>query len=540
MKKIIFILAIAAQTVLAQQTPKAPENWFNLDPDANQVYGVSTEKTYKELLAGRKSKTVIVGVIDSGVDYNHEDLKDVMWTNEKEIPGNNIDDDKNGYIDDIHGWNFIGGKDGKNVEKETLELTRAYGSLKKKYEGKDEKSLSGKEKEEYSLYNGYKSLYEKKINETEDQLSQINFFKTLTETLQTEVKNQLNTDKIDYEVLSKYKPSDVKLTQAHAFLSSMLKAQGGTLQEFIEQLNEGVSRMKDMLDYNLNTEFDPRNIVGDNYENAEERYYGNNDCIGPNALHGTHVAGIIAANRNNSIGINGVADNVRIMAIRAVPDGDERDKDVANAIYYAVDNGAEIINMSFGKSISYNKGAVDKAVKYAEEKGVLLVHAAGNDALDIDQIIHFPCKKYESGKIASNWIDVGALNWKLEKNAPAPFSNYGKKTVDVFAPGVDIFSTKNGGGYLDESGTSMACPVTAGVAALLKSYFPHLSAKQIKDIIKASSRKDFKGKKVSLPGDKIEIDFAQLCSTGGVVNAYAAVKMAMKTKEKKRKIRSKF
>ena len=531
MKKLILFFALSINLVIAQE--KAPENWFNLDPEENKVFGVSTEKAYKELLVGKKSKTVIVGVIDSGVDYEHEDLKDVMWINEDEIAGNGIDDDKNGYIDDIHGWNFIGGKNGENVDKETLELTRAFASYKKRFDGKDESTINGKEKKDYKLYLELKEKFNGKVAETKDQLGQIAFFKTMIETLLKEAKKQLATETIDYAALEKFDPQDNKLKQTTAIFKNALKSNGGTLNDMMNEIMDGEKRIQDMLEYNMNTEFDPRKIVGDNYEDASEKNYGNKDCRGPNSLHGTHVAGIIAANRNNNVGIKGVADNVKIMAIRAVPDGDERDKDVANAIYYAVDNGAEIINMSFGKSVSYNKKAVDKAVKYAESKGVLLVHAAGNDALDIDKIIHYPCKKYEgSRKQASNWLDVGALSWRSEKNSPAPFSNFGKKTVDVFAPGVDIYSTKNGGGYINESGTSMACPVTAGVAALLKSYFPELSAKEIKEIIKESSRKDLKDKKVILPGSKDEIAFADLSKTGGVVNAYNAVLLAMKKAKK--------
>ncbi|MGZ3943091.1 MAG: S8 family serine peptidase, partial [Bacteroidia bacterium] len=305
-----------------------------------------------------------------------------------------------------------------------------------------------------------------------------------------------------------------------------------------------------------------------------EKYYGNNDCNGPSSLHGTHVAGIIGANRTNNIGIKGVADNVRIMAVRAVPDGDERDKDVANAIIYAVDNGAKVINMSFGKMYPYDKAAVDRAVKYAESKDVLLVHAAGNDGTDIDKAAHYPCKKYADGAEAKNWIDVGALSWKKNEKLPASFSNYGKKTVNVFAPGVDIYSTKNGGGYLNESGTSMACPVTAGVAAAIRSYYPNLTAAQVKKIIEKSVMKDFKKTMVNKPGGKEityivkkgdtvksiaeknkvteaelesvnpeikegikegqelglkeKVKFSELSTTGGLVNMYNAVIMAEK------------
>ena len=552
---------------------KAPENWFNLDQNINYTNGVSTERAYAELLKGKKSTTVIVGVIDSGVDYNHEDLKDVMWTNPKEIAGNGIDDDKNGYIDDIHGWNFLGGKDGKNVDKETLELTRLYRELKPKYDGVDEKTA--KNKKEYKFYQELKGEFEKKLNSAQSQLTQIKFVNDMFISINLAIKEETKADTIKYAQLEKYTPKDKKEEQLVGYAKLILSNDKDvSLDAILKQLDEALDHFEDQIKYNLNLEYDPRNIIGDDYKNSYEKGYGNNDCNGPSSLHGTHVAGIIGANRTNNIGIKGVADNVQIMAVRAVPDGDERDKDIANAIIYAVDNGAKVINMSFGKTYPYDKAAVDKAVKYAESKDVLLVHAAGNDAIDIDKIVHYPCKKYEGGKEAKNWIDVGALNWKKNEKIPATFSNYGKKTVNVFAPGVDIYSTKSGGGYLNESGTSMACPVTAGVAAVLRSYYPTLTAKQIKKIIEKSAISEYKKNLVNKPGGKEityvvkkgdtvksiadknkiteaeltelnpeiktgikegqelglkeKVKFAELSTTGGLVNLYKAVQLAEK------------
>ncbi len=539
MKKIVLpFFLFSALLMQAQNTDdksagheKAPENWFNLDPATDKINGVGTERTYAELLKGKKSTTVIVGVIDSGVDYKHEDLKDVMWVNEDEIPGNGIDDDKNGYIDDIHGWNFLGGKDGKNVEKETLELTRLYRSLNKKYENKTEKEVDNKK--EFKFYLSIKQEFDKESNEAQQQFVQISFIKNMIEAFDLDVKDQLKIEKITAKDLDNYQPKDAQQKQLMGFLKEALLKENADMDQMLKELTDGFDHFDDQVKYNLNVDYDPRGIVGDDYTNSNERNYGNNDCNGPNSLHGTHVAGIIAANRNNNIGIKGIADNVKIMAIRAVPDGDERDKDIANAIYYAVDNGAQIINMSFGKTQSYDKAAVDKAVKYAESKNVLIIHAAGNDGLDIDHVAHYPCKKYEnSRKQAKNWLDVGALNWRQGADLPASFSNYGKKNVDVFSPGVDIYSTKTGGGYLNESGTSMACPVTVGVAAVLKSYFPELSTKDIKKIILKSVNTNYKKSKVKQPKGKEEIEFEKLSKTGGIVNLYNAVQMAGKMAKK--------
>lgn len=530
MKKIFITVAMLAFSLsYAQTEAKRPDNWFNLDPTKDNVNGVSTERTYEELLKGKKSTTIIVGVLDSGVDYMHEDLKDVMWTNPGEIAGNGIDDDKNGYIDDIHGWNFIGGKDGKNVERDNLELTRLYRFYKPKYEGKTEKDLKTKqEKKEFELYTKLSEAYKKEKDEYQATYNQIKFIKDAFDVVIKDLKEQ-GVEKIDAEALKKYEPKDAQGKQGKFFAMKMMEREPGvSMADIMENIKEGYDQFDNLLNYSLNLDFDPRSIVGDDYNNSNERYYGNGDCKGPFSFHGTHVAGIIAATRKNNIGMDGIADNVKIMSVRCVPNGDERDKDVANAIRYAVDNGAKILNMSFGKQYSWDKKVVDEAVKYAQSKGVLLVHAAGNDGIDIDATTHYPCKKFEnSKKEASNFIDISALNWEPKEKIAAPFSNYGKKTSDLFSPGVDIYSTAPESKYKDASGTSMAAPVVAGVAAVLKSYFPELTAEQIKKILVTSSRKEFKGTKVIKPGTKDElIEFEKLTKSGGVVNLYEAVKMA--------------
>ena len=297
------------------------------------------------------------------------------------------------------------------------------------------------------------------------------------------------------------------------------------LEEYLKQLKKGVDHYTTAVEYGYNLEFNSRSIVGDNPDNLYEKGYGNNDVEGPDARHGTHVAGIIGANRNNDLGIKGIADNVRIMSVRAVPNGDERDKDIANAILYAVDNGAQIINMSFGKSFSPQKEAVDKAVQYAESKGVLLIHAAGNDGDDLDKQPNYPTKTLSNGTESKTWLEIGASSWGADENFVGSFSNYGKKSVDLFAPGVQIYSTIPNNEYEDLQGTSMASPATAGVAALLLSYFPELTADQVKNILKQSTRK-FDGLKVTKPGSSEDVPFSQLSVTGGLVNAYEAVKLA--------------
>jgi cell wall-associated protease len=342
------------------------------------------------------------------------------------------------------------------------------------------------------------------------------------------LKALLKVEKLVPEDVKKFETNDPSLLFAKGFLMQLYRNVGeeADLDEYLKELKEGVDYFGVIVNYGYNLEFDSRKIVGDNYSDVYEKNYGNNDVKGPDPNHGSHVAGIIAASRNNNLGIKGIADHVKIMSVRAVPNsGDERDKDVANAIIYAVDNGAKIINMSFGKGFSPEKEAVDKAVKYAEQNGVLLVHAAGNDGKDSDVNKNFPERFYLNSKEAKNWVEVGASSWGTGQDFVADFSNYGKKSVSFFAPGVEIYSTTPDNTYKNESGTSMASPSTAGVAAILMSYFPEFTAAEIKDILIGSARK-FDHLKVKEPGGKQEVEFNELSLSGGLINAYEAVKMA--------------
>ncbi len=497
---------------------QAPHNWFLLNPEIDNYAGTATNLAYDKLLNDKKSTQVIVAVIDGGVDISHEDLAANIWTNEKEIAGNGIDDDKNGYIDDIHGWDFIGGKDGTDVNQDNYELTRVYRDLKKKYEN----GISGTNKNEYEYYLKIKEAFNEKRDEGQKNLE---FFTNICNAVDQLAKD-INKSPITLEDLKNYNPSDTKLMMAKIFLNAYAQQLGTTNYEsVIKDFHDDKTQYESMVNYGYNIDFDPRNIVGDNYADVNEIGYGNNELKGPDGLHGTHVSGIIGAIRNNKIGIDGVANNIKIMVIRCVPDGDERDKDVANAIRYAADNGAKIINMSFGKGYSYNKSAVDAAVKYAQSKDVLLVHAAGNDAANNDKTDNFPNDKFQDGSgKAVNWIEVGASG---PDGSAASFSNYGKKCVDLFSPGEEIYSTVTDNQYKIEQGTSMASPVCAGVAAIIRSYFPTLTAVQVKKILLKSVYKP--SQKTIIPGsEKKNVKYKKLCVSGGIVNAYNAVELAFK------------
>ena len=524
-------------------TTEIPKDWYLKDPETDSVQGVSAERVYATVLKGKPSRTVVVAVIDSGVDIDHEDLKDNLWINEDEVAGNGTDDDKNGYVDDIHGWNFIGGKEG-NVNEDTYEVTREYARLKPKYENVEEKSVSKKHKAEYEYWKEVKAKYDRDSKFNKDQYDQyLQQYQLYTNAFMTihycdSLLQQNLGQPVTKSSLSSVTSTNDTIQFAKQTLSKILESVEGDievsvfLQElagYIDQLKDGVHHYKTGVEYGYNTEFNSRTVVGDDLANLNEKGYGNNDVEGPDPKHGTHVAGIIAANRQNDIGVKGIADNVKIMSVRAVPNGDERDKDVANAIRYAVDNGARIINMSFGKGFSPHKELVDKAVKYAESKGVLLIHAAGNDGDDLDQESNFPNKTYSSGGQSKTWLEIGASSWGADQNFVGSFSNYGKKSVDLFAPGVQIYSTTPNDTYENLQGTSMAAPATTGVAAIIMSYFPELNATQVKEILRQSTRK-FDGLKVTRPGTKETVPFNQLSSSGGMVNAYEAVKLAMSMK----------
>jgi cell wall-associated protease len=513
----------AISTTIADTTSQSvPKDWFHLDSRDHKIQGVSTQKAY-EFLKGRPSKTVVVAVIDSGIDVDHEDLKDIIWVNKGEIPGNGIDDDGNGYVDDVHGWNFIGGADGTNVEHDTYELTRLYASLREKFEGPDAKKFQKKEKENYALYKRVKEDYEKKVKEAEGHAAQFGPIYNAFVATEAIISRHLEKEDFTLEEIAAIRSVDEQVNKAKQL--QLYFAENGMKKSDIMAFKK---HLDDQMEYHLNLNYDPRHIVGDDYANTKERHYGNNDVKGTDSMHGTHVAGIIGAIRGNGLGMDGIADNVQIMVLRAVPNGDERDKDIANAIYYAVDNGAQVINMSFGKAYSPEKEAVDAAVKYAASKGVLLIHAAGNDAKNNDEIVSFPTKKISAKKEANNWIEVGASSWGDETNFVGSFSNFGKKSVDVFAPGVAIYSTVPDNGYDNKDGTSMAAPVTSGVAAMLFSYFPTLTAEQVREIILTSTVKHPE-LKVNKPGDRTKpemTEFSKLSASGGIVNAYEAVKLA--------------
>jgi subtilisin family serine protease len=500
----------------------APDNWWLLDKAADGVRGIGAERAYRELLAGRApERAVVVAIIDSGVDIEHEDLRDNLWINPGERAGTGRDDDGNGYIDDVHGWNFIGGPDGRHVDADTYEVTRLYARLRPRFERARADTLGTVARAEYDEYRRIRSDFERERAEATQQLRQVREVDRAVSHFQRLLQTHLGTDSLSLDQVRGIRTTRPDVRQAQAVF---IELAANNLTP--EQIARHLEYLERRVEYGLNPDFDPRPIVGDNYDDPTERYYGNPEVVGPDARHGTHVAGIIGAVRGNQVGIDGIAPAVRIMTIRAVPNGDERDKDVANAIRYAVDNGAHIINMSFGKGYSPEKHVVDEAVRYADSRGVLMVHAAGNAGADLGSKPNFPTRHYSDGGSARNWIEVGASAWWAADSIAAPFSNYGREQVDIFAPGVDIYSTIPGNLYEHNSGTSMAAPVVSGVAALLMAYYPELSAAEVKEILLESATRYEQQHVVRPGGEGVRIAFCDLALSCGVVNVYEAVRMA--------------
>jgi cell wall-associated protease len=505
------------------------KGWGGADLVSDTIPGMSVQKAYDEIIKNRKGKKVIVAVIDSGVDIEHEDLKGVIWINKDEIPNNGKDDDNNGYVDDIHGWNFLG-----DAVEENMEFTRILKRLRPKYNGVPTGAVRPEDREEFELYQKAKAEYDKEYNET---LGLKNQYEGIIQQLKISheaVSAQLGKEDYSLAELQKMPATSEEMQQYKGFLTQVMSNVEGTIPESITQLEEAIEYFDGRLSSHFNLDLDGRAVVGDDVNDITDTDYGNNNVMGPSAdkediKHGTHVAGIIAAERNNNIGINGVANNVEIMALRAVPDGDEYDKDIALAIRYAVDNGASIINTSFGKYFSTHPEWVRDAIRYADENDVLIVNAAGNEGINLDEKAVYPNDQdpENNQEISGNFLTVGALNYKYGSGLVAGFSNYGRTNVDVFAPGTKIWSTTPNNEYEYLQGTSMAAPGVSGIAAIIRSYFPKLTANEVKRVIMESGLTS--SATVIIGGEPSNTKkFNELSVSGKMANLYNALIMADK------------
>ena len=523
---------------MAQMAPPAPpadppKNWHTLDLSTDGFFGISLNQAYI-FVKGKKSKTVLVATIDSGIDTAQKDLQGILWVNPKEIPGNGIDDDGDGYVDDVHGWDFLGGKNGKCDYTETTEEVREYAKLQGKYANLT--SAPAGDEKGYNYWLVVKATHDSTVNKSSTELSELKPEMNVLMITNGYIKSALKLSPdatFDIHDLDKIQTTNDTVSRSKYVWNLVLtqEGSGSTNAKVLKDLSEYLQKLSNDVNPDLNSR---KEIVGDNPDVMDGKPYGNNILKYPDASHGTGVAGLIGAKRNNGYGIDGVADNVRIMSIKAVPNGDEYDKDIANAIRFAVDHGAKVVNMSFGKKISPHKDWVDAAIKYAAEKDVLLVQASGNDNQNVDEKPEFPNDSFLDGTTSDNLISVDASAWKEDTTLAANFTNYGIKNTDVFAPGVKVTSIDEDAEFNTADGTSFASPITAGIAALILEYYPKLTAAQVKEAILASAT-PLKGVMVYKPGTHDLVDFTTLSKTGGVVNAYKALEIASKMKGERKK-----
>lgn len=487
-------------------TEKETLRWSHLDPIQDTVPGMSVDRAYAEVVKKRKGRPVVVAIIDSGIDLSHEDLQDLLWKNPKEIAGDGLDNDQNGYIDDVHGYNFLG-----ESYHEQMEFVR----------------IVSKKLGDVSLQKKATAHLEPKVTEAKMAVQQFQQIEQVVRSAHENIQKKLGKDNYTLEDVEKYEPQNEAEEQVLGLLAQVM-AMGQDIPAALADLQEGIAYYQTQLEYNFNLTFDGRKPVGDNPYDINDQGYGNGNPGHQleEESHGTHVAGILAANRANKKGVNGIAENVQMMALRAVPDGDEYDKDIALAIRYAVDQGAKVINASFGKKFSPNASWVQDALHYAAAKDVLFVHAAGNDGvnLDLPENQNFPNDTYSERNPSTedNYLSVGALTPYYGLDMIASFSNYGKKGVDIFAPGDEIYSTLPNSKYGVEGGTSMAAPAVAGMAALIRSLYPQFTAVQVKRIILDSG--------LSVPmkvrvGEE-ELTLVELCVSGKIANLYTALLLA--------------
>lgn len=504
------VLSMGVLAANAQHS-QLPYNWYKTV--GNQMQGVNTEAALQFLKEHHKKpkKTIIVGIIDSGVDTTSVDLRPAFWRNRKEKL-NGRDDDRNGYIDDLIGWNFLGTKDGKfNMETAGTEEFRQFKRLYPKYKDVDSSQVADKKEFAYYKLMRRKAKIDNYIKFT--QYSEAKYDACLYMDSLMASQHQFNKDTLTMGSLAKLPMEGDKWQKSCQMLMADLWNTDASTRwtDFLKSHKENLDLMKKRLE-GIEKEPDKRLLMGDDQTNAADRFYGNPTVQAGVYSHGTFVAGVVAGQGVKNPQIKGVYPQARLMIVRAVPDGDEYDKDIASAIRYAVDNGAKVINMSFGKTTSPQAEMVNQAIAYAAAKDVLLVQAAGNSSLNVDSVAVYPTGTDASGHRFANYIRVGASD---PSGARCHFSNYGAKNVDVFAPGEQITSVAPRNDHMESQGTSIASPVVTGVAALIRAYFPKLKAATVKRILMQSVR---------------PMQEKGLSASNGMVDALAAVKLAMKYK----------
>lgn len=530
-------------------SPLSKQTWYQKDYLQDSIPGISLDKRYSKMKP--QNESVIVAVIDTQIDLKHEDLQGQIWTNPNEIRNNGIDDDKNGYIDDINGWSFTGTKSGGYVVWGNFEYTRVIRNWRQFFKNKTENQIDVLDLPNYKEYQRAVKMQEERIIYYNRWLQSIKHSVTVYPLIKDTLKHFFPKEDYTYKQLDslykKYKINDKTYRQRREDndkdLGALIDYRMLSLESnenSLEDILENRAQIDSIVNKNLNLNFNERTAIGDNPQKLEKGYGNNlvcNNKVGYRIIqdHCTKVSGIIAANRKNDIGIKGITQNVKIMPLSISYSGDENDKDIAMAVRYAVDNGAKIINMSFGKEFSLNKDWVFEAFKYAEENNVLLVHCAGNNGFNVDENPYYPSdNRFDLSKeVCGNFINVGSISSRLDSTFVSGFSNFGKQNVDLFAPGEEIYTTSTGNTYVSDSGTSLAAPMVSGTAALIWSYYPKLSVAEVKQIILDSGTAyDLE---VLVPGGEgKKVPFSELSKSGKVLNVYNAMQLAEKVSKNKR------
>ena len=528
-------ISISAKVKKLKQITEVERHiWQHKDIIKDTIAGISLDRAYKELqLLNKKSNTVIVAVLDMRIHKDHEDIKDFIWKNVNEIPNNGIDDDKNGYIDDTNGWNFLGNSDGEQTYRANFEYVRILRELNENFENINSKEIDSGKLKDYQVYLQAKEAYNEEIGYVKRKIRSINYKKVRKDFLEKQLEKTYSNTKLTLENLQNLKPNDSRIKKN---IQALIKLKKDSVKDISDLALE-----KRYLDLYLNIDFKERAIINDDVNNINDINYGNGNITSDNSegshTHAIKVAGIIAANRSNQIGVKGIANNVKIMPVAISPYGDEQDKDVALAIRYAVDNGAKIINISSSKYFSMHRNWVMDALKYAEEKDVLVVTSAGNEAENLDKKQNYPDDTDEkNNEVLKNFLKVGASTYELNENIVHYTSNYGKESVDIFAPAKNIYTTYPNNAYGFSSGTSYSAPVVSGIAALIRSYYPNLSASEVKTIILNSGVTiNWEVNKPPTTNNKELVPFSTLSKSGKIVNAYNALLMAEEVSKKKKR-----
>ncbi len=516
-------------------TDEEKKDWHFKDIYTDSVPGISLYKAH-DFIKNKKKEEIIVAVIDLEVNINHKDLKNRTWVNTNEIPNNGIDDDNNGYIDDIHGWNFLGTTEKDSVLYQHSESLRIVEKYRKAFEGKQLSIIDSNQIANFKLYRKAQSFYESKYKEAKENAAYFRGFKQRYLKLIDTMYVLFKTKEFSIAQLDSLKEKSTDSIILNKIGSTRYCVENGIDEKWVNKVIKLHSNRETKI-YNSKhkdrlTKDDPFNITDTNY--------GNNNVRGTRKMsHGTKVAGLIAATRNNDYGIDGINDQAKIMSVIVSANGNEYDKDIALGIRYAVDNGAKIINLSIGKEFSMNEEWITEAIKYAELKDVLLISSAGNESINLDNsdAFYYPSDMDKNkNEISNNFIVVGSSNYT--KEIVSNFSNYGQTTVDIFAPGEDmkVITRKS---YTIDSGTSLSCAVVSGIASLIRSYYPNLSARKVKEIILKSGLSVDADVYLPLPeGQKRnpnKVPFSSLSKSGKIVNAYNALLMAEEVSMKKKK-----